>query len=244
MYRESSYLCIFRSLGQIDLQAALAVGGPGRIDMATAGCILFGFRMLKAPDVANKKVLEVGSKDVNGSLRPILEALQPKEYVGVDIEAGAGVDRILGADQLAEDHASLRRSGMLEHVRDWRSAVSNLKRVCRRKGTIIISTRSIGFGYHAYPSDFWRYEPDDIRAIFSDMELVVLERDAPQSPGVMAKIRKPNEFWENDLTNLRLYSMIDQERISDVDDRHVDRFLRLMRYRKKISQLAAKLVTG
>jgi len=218
-------------------------------DVATAGCILFGFRMLKSPDVASKRVLEVGSRDVNGSLRPIVEALQPSEYIGVDMEPGAGVDRVCEVEQLVETFGEeafdiVISTEMLEHVRDWRGAVSNLKRVCRRNGMIIISTRSIGFSYHAYPFDFWRYEPEDIRTIFSDMQLIALERDAPESPGVMAKIRKPSQFWENELSSICLYSLIDRERIPHVVDSHITRFLWLMRYRKRISQLAAKLIVG
>ena len=40
-----------------------------------------------------KRVLEIGSRYVNGSIRPIIEKFSsPKEYIGVDIEPGKFVD--------------------------------------------------------------------------------------------------------------------------------------------------------
>ena len=215
--------------------------------MATAACILFGFRMLKTQDVAGKSVLEVGSRDVNGSLRPIVESLQPSEYTGVDIESGAGVDRICEAGHLVETFGEeafdvVISTELLEHVRDWRSAVSNMKRVCRQNGVILLTTRSPGFYYHAYPFDFWRYEPEDIQAIFSDMELVALERDAPESPGVMAKVRKPSQPEERNLSDICLYTVIGGQRTRDLDDRSISKFLRRMRIRRDISRLAAKVM--
>ena len=41
----------------------------------------------------NKRILEVGSKYVNGSVRPLIEKFCfPREYIGIDIEQGKYVD--------------------------------------------------------------------------------------------------------------------------------------------------------
>ena len=47
---------------------------------------------LKGEEIENKLILEVGSYNVNGSLRLLIESYCPLEYIGVDIEKGPGVD--------------------------------------------------------------------------------------------------------------------------------------------------------
>lgn len=207
--------------------------------MCNANCILFGFRALQAQDVNNRRILEIGSRSVNGSLRPIIESLMPIEYVGVDLEPGPGVDKICSVDRVVEAFGQesfdvVISTELVEHVLDWRSAVSNIKTVCRRGGMIVLTTRSVGFHYHGYPYDFWRYEPEDIRAIFHDMEILMLERDGKDSPGVFAKIRKPDDFREADLSELELYSVIERRRIRNLDARRLRRFLALLRIRTNI----------
>jgi hypothetical protein len=72
---------------------------------------------------------------------------------------------------------------------------------------IYITTRSYGFPFHAFPYDFWRYEIEDLRRIFSDFEIIRLVRDH-ESPGVFLKARKPFNYNPNDLQSIALYSMI------------------------------------
>ncbi len=68
--------------------------------MCNQACIDFARANLTAQEVKGKDVLEVGSLDRNGSLRAIVEALQPKGYVGADLSAGPGVDGICPAEDL------------------------------------------------------------------------------------------------------------------------------------------------
>ena len=219
----------------------------GESAVCNAACILFGFRSISASEVAGKRVLEIGSADRNGSLRPIIESYHPREYVGIDVEPGPGVDRVAEAGQIAdvfgEDSFDLVVSTeTLEHIRDWRGAVSNIKRVCRRGGVVLLTTRSIGFPYHAYPYDFWRYDPGDVRAIFSDMEIVTLEKDSEITPGVFAKIRKPLDFRENDLSNHELYSIVSGRRVRQLDGARTRKFVFLKGIAWKVDQLTAKLL--
>src|SRR5947209_15379867 len=141
--------------------------------MCNDACLEFGRGYLRPEEIAGKKVLEVGSMDVNGSLRAIVQRTMPRIYLGVDIAAGPGVDVVCEVSKLVARFGeaafdTVISTEMLEHVRDWRAAVSNMKRVLKPGGTILITTRSPGFPYHGYPYDFWRYEPDDIRTIFAD----------------------------------------------------------------------------
>ena len=66
--------------------------------MCNIKCLEFGRRNLKEEDVKEKAVIEVGSYDVNGSLRPIVEQLLPASYIGVDLVKGPGVDEVCDAN--------------------------------------------------------------------------------------------------------------------------------------------------
>src|SRR5438128_488597 len=180
--------------------------------MCNEACLEFGRRHLLPDEITGKKVLEVGSMDVNGSLRAIVQRMAPSAYVGVDIATGPGVDVVCRVSELVARFGeaafdTVISTEMLEHVRDWRVAVSNMKRVLKVGGTIVITTRSPGFPYHGYPYDFWRYEPDDIRTIFADMQLQALASD-PLAPGVFLKARKPDPFVERDLAHVALHSVV------------------------------------
>ncbi len=87
-------------------------------------------------DIEGRSILEVGSRDVNGTMRPFLVSLGARHYLGVDIEPGPGVDRVCDVASLPSELAGqcfdvVVTTEMLEHVRDWRSAVVSLKRMVR-----------------------------------------------------------------------------------------------------------------
>jgi SAM-dependent methyltransferase len=163
-------------------------------------------------DVRGKSVLEVGALDVNGSARPIVEAFGPSRYVGVDLQKGPSVDEVCDAARLVsrfgrESFDFVVTTEMLEHVRDWRAVVRNLKGVVRRGGTLRVTTRSLGFHVHGYPWDFWRYEIADMERIFADFEIELLESDE-LAPGVFLKARKPDDYTPADLSGIALHSML------------------------------------
>jgi SAM-dependent methyltransferase len=190
--------------------------------MCHASCIVFGAIHLDKEEVKGKRILEVGSHDINGSLRPIMESRGAAEYVGVDTVEGRGVDVICDAKDLVERFGKgsfdiVISTEMLEHVRDWRGTISNIKNVCKPGGTILITTRSGGFYYHPCPRDFWRYEREDMKGIFSDCEIVILEKDS-LVPGVFIKAKKPRNFIENDLSGHELYSIITGRRVKEISD--------------------------
>lgn len=195
--------------------------------MCNCACIEFGRRNIKETDIKNKTIIEVGSYNVNGSLRSLIEALHPDSYIGVDICKGPGVDQICGAEDIInrlgkEAFDVLISTELLEHVADWRRTISNFKHILKPNGFLLITTRSKGYHYHGCPFDFWRYELNDMKAIFSDFNIEVLEKDT-LSPGVFLKARKPKTFKENDLCNYRLYSMISGRRCKTITD--IDKFL-------------------
>lgn len=176
-------------------------------------CLAFGMRCLSREEIEGKSVLEVGSYDINGSYRPRIESFDPSEYTGIDLMSGPRVDLVLSAERIVE-HFGENRFGVvlstevLEHVRNWKAVVSNIKRVCKPQGIILITTRSLGFPHHTAPFDFWRYQLSDIEHIFSDCKIQLLRKD-PQVPGVFLKAWKPDPFSEMDLSDYEVYGPID-----------------------------------
>ena len=176
-------------------------------------------KALAPSDVMGKRVLEVGALDVNGSVRGDIMALGPAEYIGIDIRPGPGVDVICDAGDLVarfgEDAFDLVVSTeLLEHARDWRRIISNIKRVTKPAGVLIVSTRSYGVDFHRRPFDYWRYEKEDFVTIFSDVLVENLQLD-PTDPGLLITARKPVGFVERDLDDIALYSILRRRRQRD-----------------------------
>jgi SAM-dependent methyltransferase len=109
--------------------------------MCNVAVIEFLIENVEEEEFEGKRVLEVGSKYVNGSVRPLIERfLRPREYVGVDIEPGKFVDVVLPAERLVEHFGPesfdvVIATELLEHVQDWRLVVNNMKAVLRRGDT-------------------------------------------------------------------------------------------------------------
>jgi glycosyltransferase involved in cell wall biosynthesis len=169
---------------------------------------LFAGGFVRPDEVAGRQVLEVGSYDVNGSVRPILEAHGPASYLGVDMAEGPRVDQVTDVTDLidtfgADSFDVVVTTEMLEHAADWQAAVANLVRVVRPGGLLVITTRSPGFPYHPHPEDHWRYSVEVMRRILEACELEVLAcfpDPDPAQPGVVAKARKPQDWSFQDLS--------------------------------------------
>lgn len=149
-------------------------------------------------DIEGRRVLEVGSFNVNGSVRPILIGLRPAEYHGVDASAGDGVDQVLDCTRLVDEFGAgswdvVVSTEMLEHVEDWRACVRNLIHVLVPGGLLLVTTRSPGFPYHPFPDDHWRFTTAALERIVSNARLEAVEISAdPEAPGVFVKARKPD----------------------------------------------------
>ncbi len=181
--------------------------------MCNKACIDFGKDNFKEDDIRGRSVIEVGALDVNGSLRPVVEFFGPSSYIGVDIAMGRGVDKICKIENLIKEFGCEKFdvvicTEVLEHVKDWREAIHNLKQILKPCGKLLITTRSAGFGYHGYPFDFWRYEISDMKHIFSDFDIDVINNDSALEPGVFLSARKPQTFMEKNIKNYELYSIV------------------------------------
>lgn len=179
--------------------------------MCNSACIKFCVDRLINLDLTNFSILEVGSRNVNGSVSFDLRNKNPKKYIGVDMEPGPCVDQVCNVYDIVnvfgkESFNIVISTEMMEHVEDWRLAINNIKDVCKPGGLIFITTRSKGFPLHGYPHDYWRFEVEDMRKIFSDCMTIV--QNDPIDIGVFLCAIKPKEnYVQTDLSDIRLYDI-------------------------------------
>lgn len=150
---------------------------------------------IKPDEIAGKRIMEIGSLNINGSPRDVIIPLGPAVYLGLDTQSGPGVDIQMSADYLytmfeAESFDFVVSTEMLEHAENWRQTIAQMKRVLRPGGMTIITCRAPGYKRHEQPADHWRFTTDDFMAIFADMNMRALTSD-PDLPGVFAKYQKP-----------------------------------------------------
>lgn len=189
--------------------------------MPGVSAIVFAAKNLDKSEIKGKRVIDVGSYDFNGSIRPLIESWEPAEYIGVDILDGPCVDIVCNADDLVakfgkESFDVVLSLEMLEHSKKWQQSITNIKNICKPNGIILITTRSYGYPCHGFPNDFWRYELEDMKYIFSDCDFFSLENDY-QCPGVFMKVQKSNKFTEKNLSGYSLYSILVNERVQNAD---------------------------
>lgn len=98
--------------------------------------------------IQNGRVLEVGSYDVNGSIRSMFPE---SEFVGVDIVAGPGVDMVSYGHELdfPDGHFDITVSGeCFEHDPHWRMTFLNMARMTRPGGLVAFTCASLGRPEH------------------------------------------------------------------------------------------------
>jgi len=179
--------------------------------MCHGSCLKYGEIFLTKSICAGKRVIEIGSKNINGSLRPLVESFNPSKYIGVDIMSGTGVDSLFHCEDLVAHFFGnsfdiVIATELLEHVVNWKVCISNIKSICKPLGYILLTTRSKGFPYHPCPVDLWRYELSDFELIFSDFSIIDLRSD-PQTPGVFLFAQKPLNYIEKDISSFSIFKI-------------------------------------
>lgn len=115
---------------------------------------------------AGASVLDVGSLDVNGTYRPLVEA-KNWQYVGVDVREGPNVDLVVTPATLSTAGVfdAVISGSTMEHVFDLREWVDELSRLLKPAACLLIYTHH-RWREHRYPVDCWRILPDGMRWLF------------------------------------------------------------------------------
>jgi SAM-dependent methyltransferase len=111
-------------------------------------------------------ILEIGSLDVNGSLRN--HSPKVNRYIGLDFSPGEGVDHVItGLDPWPVDDSSFDlviASSVLEHDPHFWETFVKMVRKTRPGGHVYLNAPSNGW-VHRYPLDCWRFYPDSASAL-------------------------------------------------------------------------------
>ena len=164
----------------------------------------FATTALSEADVKDKRVLEVGAFNYNGTARHVITALGPGRYLSTDAQPGPGVDLVCPAERLPETLGEATAdvvitTEMLEHAGAWRAAVTGIVRVLAPGGVLLLTTRGPGFPYHPHPEDHWRFTVAQMASIAAacGLDIIRCEPDPdPASPGVFLLAAKPADGWD------------------------------------------------
>ena len=119
-----------------------------------------------AEKTENITIVEIGSQDVNGSLRDV--APPESRYIGLDFVKGKGVDIVIDDPyNLPLPDASVSAivsSSCFEHSEFFWLVFLEAMRVLKEDGVFYLNAPSNGI-FHRYPSDCWRFYPDSGHAL-------------------------------------------------------------------------------
>ena len=142
--------------------------------------------------------LEVGSKDY-GTTQDLRSLFKSRgEYIGLDMEAGQGVDIVLNlTDEFSKIDKELdnKRFGaifclsVLEHCDNPFKMAENLSLLLKPGGMICIGV-PFSWQIHGYPNDYWRFTPEGIKKLFPSIKF-----DMGKSTAATSKI---NDFKDID----------------------------------------------
>lgn len=133
------------------------------------------------------RVLEVGSLNVNGTLRKILPITH-----GIDIREGRDVDEVLDACDLLErfgagswDHVVT--ASCFEHVERWDVALYNTWGVLKKGGKFLFEVPTLGKHFHAHPHDYWRWDIPLLEQTFKDQEIISIAKTWEKGVGCICR---------------------------------------------------------
>lgn len=139
---------------------------------------------LRQANHKDKKVLEIGSRNVTGIMRN--EHLKNADYVGFDVLEGENVDVVGDAHQLskyflANNFDAIFSISVFEHLLMPWKVILEMNRVMKKDGLLFISTHPT-WSSHELPWDFWRFQKNSFHALLNKhtgFDIVKLEEGLP-----------------------------------------------------------------
>ena len=127
-------------------------------------------------------VLEVGSLDVNGSVRDIFASGTYGDYLGLDMRDGKNVDIVLNAHDIPTRWTTPTFDlvicfDTLEHDDKFWVTVENMRNIVKEGGWLFVSAPSGACPEHDHPHDYWRFMPQSFNLFFEGFKNVEILKD-------------------------------------------------------------------
>jgi SAM-dependent methyltransferase len=126
----------------------------------------FFFKTYLNKNKGKPRIVEIGSQDVNGSIKSVCPA--KADYIGVDFVSGKGVDVVLDDPyKLPFEDNSIDfcvSSSVFEHSQMFWILFIEILRILKPNGLFYLNVPSNG-AFHRYPVDCWRFYPDSGAAL-------------------------------------------------------------------------------
>lgn len=130
-----------------------------------------------------QRVVEIGSRDINGSVRALIDA---DEYIGIDLEPGPGVDVVADCREWDPpwDASVVICAEVLEHAPEPRAVVDAAIGYLKPGGRLILTCAGPGRAPHSghtggsVQANEWydNIDPDDLEKwLVEDLEMVRVE---------------------------------------------------------------------
>lgn len=114
------------------------------------------------------KIVEIGSQNINGTLRDAVPKHLNVKYIGVDLQEGKNVDVVLSDPYKlpfeAEYADIVLSSSCYEHTEMFWLLQLEILRILKPHGLFYLNAPSNGF-FHRYSIDAWRFYPDSGNAL-------------------------------------------------------------------------------
>lgn len=135
------------------------------------------------------------------------------DRIGVDIREGPGVDRIASVYDLPFEDGEFENvlcMSVLEHLEEPKKAITEMHRVLKPGGRIIMSVPFL-FPIHEAPDDYWRFTKYGLQKLFSEgWEIIELkaEADVQDSMAILLqRLAYQGQYRLDKLTKLKMLLM-------------------------------------
>lgn len=135
-------------------------------------------------NLKDKKCLDIGSLDVNGSVSDLFS-----NYTGLDMREGNNVDIVANSHELPfkEEFEVITCLETLEHDDNPFQTLEEIHRVLKLEGYVIITASGISFPKHAYPNDYFRYTSEGLKALMKKFEIIEAFEDNDEAYAIAKK---------------------------------------------------------
>ncbi|PIP58155.1 MAG: hypothetical protein COX02_01785 [Candidatus Vogelbacteria bacterium CG22_combo_CG10-13_8_21_14_all_37_9] len=159
-----------------------------------------------APYASDKKTLEVGAYGKSSY------GLYFSNRVGIDIRPGPGVDIVGSVYELPFPEASFEIvlcMVVLEHLEDPKRAITEMYRVLKPGGKIIVSVPFL-FPIHDAPNDFWRFTKYGLKILFKDWQIEELQAETTFNETfavLLQRVAYQTKFYFNSIFKVLIFSL-------------------------------------